>query len=611
MRLAVVVTMIFDLLRERLAMETGDTQRKGQGWRGFNLEALAKLSDERIRELVREWLDRALAEAWESWLLGEYTPQDPDEMRDIMTDLYADTMEALEARDYRRIEGDAAEVLQGAGLAAADQVDQAGPDSSGQADLEREARLQYLKLADVLLLARAAVLEASSSPSFRGELVPNPDLNVSAVLQLQEAGFIQPPGPMPSAVQGPPHPAAAARALPGGGTQTQTEGPRLSEALAKYIAVKSPGWKPTSRKDTPKRVSLFVDTMRDVVVGGDAPVTAITRDHVRSFCDVVKRLPKRRSQVREYREKSLAELARLDVPQEKRLDQITYAEVFTAARGFLNWVEEEYGQDCGFQARWLNGAFQMPKGYKRAKAGKARSTRGHFTVEELVALFSPNSYLPATASQPSRFWLPLMALFTGMRINEIAQLRLADLRQEDEVWVFDVNSGEGEGKTEAGKRRVPIHPFLIEALGLLDYAGRTMKDRPDGQQLFPELRPNVKEDMGHTVGQWFTRYRRGLGIGGQAGEKSAQVFHSFRHTVITHLYEAKVRYRWLQEVVGHEQGLAPIVPEAGITPAYVHPTIATLRDEVIRKLTWDQDIPALAELAASPWARGKRPKAKP
>lgn len=47
---------------------------------------------------------------------------------------------------------------------------------------------------------------------------------------------------------------------------------------------------------------------------------------------------------------------------------------------------------------------------------------------------------------PSHKWGVLIALYTGARLTEIAQLELGDIRQIDGVWCFDFND-EGEGKS--------------------------------------------------------------------------------------------------------------------------------------------------------------------
>lgn len=57
-----------------------------------------------------------------------------------------------------------------------------------------------------------------------------------------------------------------------------------------------------------------------------------------------------------------------------------------------------------------------------------------------------------------------------MRLEEICQLTIDDIKQIDEVWCFDVNDQvDKRVKTIASKRYIPIHPKLIDELGLLDY----------------------------------------------------------------------------------------------------------------------------------------------
>lgn len=191
------------------------------------------------------------------------------------------------------------------------------------------------------------------------------------------------------------------------------------------------------------------------------------------------------------------------------------------------------------------------------------------------------------------------------------QRRVGGAGSREPVWVFDVTAqGEQQRvKTDAGKRLVPLHPFLIDGLGLLDYRDQVARENPQTHQLFPDVHHHSKHGWGNPVGEWFTRYRRELGIGAKEGERSQKVFHRFRHTVIHHLVRiARADVKTVQAVVGHEIKVGDI----GQTEAYAHEyPISTLREEVILQLTWDQDIPALAELAASPWARGKRPGTKP
>jgi integrase len=163
-----------------------------------------------------------------------------------------------------------------------------------------------------------------------------------------------------------------------------------------------------------------------------------------------------------------------------------------------------------------------------------------FTIDELNRLMGN---LPA--DDPAMRWIPLIGLYSGMRINEICQLRTDDIRQEAGVYFFDVREGDGQKvKTKAGIRRVPIHSKLIHA-GLLEY-----REGLRAGQLFPALRPggpDKKMSWGFT--QRFTIYRRSCGV-----TKERVGFHSFRKNVVTALDNAGVHRADIAAVVGHERG---------------------------------------------------------
>src|SRR5690606_34826148 len=70
------------------------------------------------------------------------------------------------------------------------------------------------------------------------------------------------------------------------------------------------------------------------------------------------------------------------------------------------------------------------------------------------------------------FWIPLISLYTGARMNEICQLEVADVTEEKGIPCFQITT-EGEDdnkklKNIGSKRKVPIHKNLI-AIGLMEY----------------------------------------------------------------------------------------------------------------------------------------------
>jgi integrase len=62
------------------------------------------------------------------------------------------------------------------------------------------------------------------------------------------------------------------------------------------------------------------------------------------------------------------------------------------------------------------------------------------------------------------FWVPLVALFSGLRQSEIRQLRKTDIVEHDAVLCIKVD------EEEDGERLVPIHSKLIQ-LGFVEFAG--------------------------------------------------------------------------------------------------------------------------------------------
>jgi hypothetical protein len=145
-----------------------------------------------------------------------------------------------------------------------------------------------------------------------------------------------------------------------------------------------------------------------------------------------------------------------------------------------------------------------------------------------------------------KYWLPLLGIYHGNRLEEFAQLHRADAQQEDGVWFLDINDeGTKRVKNQQSKRRVPLHPELLR-LGFLDYV-ETTAPRPD-DRLFPLLEPGGPDKkLGYYFTKWWSRYRKDVGV----YEKGLD-YHSFRASVATKLAEASVSLEVRNELLGHE-----------------------------------------------------------
>ena len=175
-----------------------------------------------------------------------------------------------------------------------------------------------------------------------------------------------------------------------------------------------------------------------------------------------------------------------------------------------------------------------------------------FSAEDLKAIFSSAIFTknerPVGGAGEACIWLPYIALFTGMRLEEIGQLLVSDIKCDNEIHYINVGDDEFSSKrlkTTSSHRRIPIHPKLIQ-LGFLEYVQK-MKE---GQfsRLFPKLVENVNGQCTTAFSKWFGRYLRGM-IGISDKRKT---FHSFRHGFKEACRIAEVPKELHDKLTGHQ-----------------------------------------------------------
>ncbi len=149
-----------------------------------------------------------------------------------------------------------------------------------------------------------------------------------------------------------------------------------------------------------------------------------------------------------------------------------------------------------------------------------------------------------------RKWIPLVCMFTGARIGEIAQLRIGDVRQEHGVWFIHIAHG-GEQSTKSGKSRSSAVHSKLQGLGFLSFVERQRK-RAGGSataQLFPELKPNSRGQISGEASRWWRDYLTAIGV--KQGPDGIGA-HSFRHELSDRLREeAQLLDNEIGVVLGH------------------------------------------------------------
>ena len=153
--------------------------------------------------------------------------------------------------------------------------------------------------------------------------------------------------------------------------------------------------------------------------------------------------------------------------------------------------------------------------------------------------------LPTEQESPSKHWLPLLAMWTGARVEELCQLRVNDVGEEDGVWFIHIRGGDGRSvKTYSATRKVPLHPEL-ERLGFLSFV-RGQQGKP---RLFSDLTAGPHGKYSHAFSKWWGRWTDSLGI-----TDSRKTFHGFRHGMADALRRAGVELEIREALLGHSSG---------------------------------------------------------
>ena len=196
-----------------------------------------------------------------------------------------------------------------------------------------------------------------------------------------------------------------------------------------------------------------------------------------------------------------------------------------------------------------------------------------FDDKDLAAIFNPVNY--ASLAKPHEFWFPVLGLFTGARIAEIAQLGLSDVGEEDGIPCLSINDEDGRNvKTDAAIRRIPIHPVLLQ-MGFLDYVNDVRKI-PGAQRVFPYLRRDAFGSYADVPGEAFRRYLNSLSV----SEKPKRVFHSFRKSANNTLKQGGVSEEHRCAMIGHAH-------ETVNSATYGQPLgVAFLTEHVVPKLVF-------------------------
>ena len=313
----------------------------------------------------------------------------------------------------------------------------------------------------------------------------------------------------------------------------------VEELITAYLA------DPT-RSRTPGTLKTYQTVFRAMreLLGPDTSVDSIHRMDCERIRNVIMRLPKNATQ--RFPKLSLEDAAK--VADAEKLERIGVA----AVNNYLHNLSALFKWGVKNWRVIRNPA----EGLALPDDRDQRDLRQPFTIDQLKTIFNAPLYTGCQDDEEGyakpgpnvirrgRFWVPLLSLWTGMRMGECCQLHVDDVTTLDGVPVILIDDAGEPGaddadkkrvKTEAGKRFVPVHPEL-QRIGFLAFA-EAMRGRGE-KRLFPELKPDALGYLSGPFSKWFNDKRRF--IGKLDMDVKGVAFHSFRHNYRDALREAEI-----------------------------------------------------------------------
>lgn len=285
----------------------------------------------------------------------------------------------------------------------------------------------------------------------------------------------------------------------------------------------------TNKLDTTFTMRLFVGII------GDKALASVDAEDMDRWLDALAHWPPNATKREPYKNLSPREVVLMskrkgETPislrtREKHLDRL---------RVFFNWAMERRDVD-------RNPCASI---HVMTREQEDTQSRRAFTAAELATIFNP-ARRAEHCNTPARWWLPILALYSGGRAQELAQLNTQDVEEVSGVWGFHIAARfPGQKlKNRQSRRFVPLHPALLDA-GILRYRDDIVGALGDGP-----LFPGLGAKPGDAIGDWFNRtyLRNQCHIQGQ-------VYHCFRHSFITAADRAGIPEARIARITGHSQG---------------------------------------------------------
>jgi len=290
------------------------------------------------------------------------------------------------------------------------------------------------------------------------------------------------------------------------------DAPTLGHLIDKFNEIRAEGWSASTRKNY-----VIITRVLEEICGRETLVKDIDRDFCRNVRSILIELPSNYQKLPSTKGRAIAEA--IEIAGALNLAKISPATV----NSHLNKLGAivRFGRDEG----WIVG--NPMANVEVHDPVHPSEKRDPFSTAHLEVLFSSEPWNAPSPSpntpRPSRYWVPLIALYSGARLTDICGQRIDEMIEEDGVRLFHFIHRPGDRHIKGGRsRKVPLHPKLIE-YGFWEYVEEA---RRTGQEfVFLDAKRDRLGKWGDSTSKWFARKIKKLGLTGRRLS-----MHSFRHS---------------------------------------------------------------------------------
>lgn len=275
----------------------------------------------------------------------------------------------------------------------------------------------------------------------------------------------------------------------------------------------------------PQRVQRSIDMLLDIV--DKEYLIDYTHEDMDKFFEYVLDLPDRNSNRKLFNENSFKKV--IEIAREKKIKALEESTLYSKVIQINKFLDEVVDREYLDKNRLKN------KGNLSAKTDDKK--RKEYYDTQLNTLFNESKQYTIEFQEnlektPSRIWIPLILLYQGCRVNEIAQLYLNQVIERDGYHFFKIKieHDDQQLKNPTSKRTIPIHPKLID-LGILKFID---KQRKEGHtRVFPELYHTKEKGYGQAYSKVYNEDKKEWldeeTLKRLANKEILLDLHSFRH----------------------------------------------------------------------------------